>query len=91
MKTNKPLQLIKLDVSGLPAPEPMTHIIQALTELAEHQILQVHHRREPLPLYEKLTSAGWLYRCQQISEESFVIYIYQAVHHQHVMSLTDNN
>jgi len=91
MKTNKPLQLVKLDVSCLPAPEPMTRIIQALAELTEQQVLQVHHRREPFPLYEKLTCAGWLYSCRQIKEESFVIYIYQAVHHQHVMGLMSNN
>jgi hypothetical protein len=91
MKTNNSFEMIKLDVSSLPAPEPMTKIIQTLARLTELQFLKVHHRREPFPLYEKLTAAGWQYFCQQQKEESFVIYIYQTPHHQHVMTLTANS
>lgn len=88
MKINKAFEMIELDVRSLPAPEPMTKIIQALATLTEQQFLQVHHRREPFPLYEKLTAAGWQYSCQQQNEESFIIYIYQESVHQQVMALT---
>jgi uncharacterized protein (DUF2249 family) len=88
MKTNTTIEMIELDVRHLPAPEPMTQIIQALAKLTEQQYLQVHHRREPFPLYEKLSAAGWQYYCQPQTEESFFIYIYQPPFHQYVMALT---
>jgi len=91
MNINKSFKMIKLDVSSLPAPEPMTKIIQSLALLTKQQFLQVHHRREPFPLYEKLTTAGWQYCCQQQTEESFIIYIYQRPMHQQVMSLMANS
>jgi len=91
MKTNKSFEMIELDVSSLPAPEPMTKIIQSLALLTKQQFLQVHHRREPFPLYEKLVAAGWQHYCQRQTAESFIIYIYQAPLHQHVMSLTASN
>ncbi len=77
MSVDKLYSIVKLDVSNLPAPEPMTEIIQALANLTKQQLLQVHHRREPFPLYEKLTAAGWLYCCKQYSEDNFDIFIYK--------------
>jgi len=70
--TNK---TIKLDVRELPPPEPMTQILLALSQLIENQTLEVTHRREPFPLYEKLEENGWKYRCEKIKEDHFVIKI----------------
>jgi hypothetical protein len=82
--TDKSYEIVTLDVSRLPAPEPMTKIIQALAALTSQQFLLVHHRREPFPLYEKLVGAGWLYGCNQQSAEQFDIYIYKKLQQQYV-------
>jgi hypothetical protein len=87
MNTEQPYQMIKLDVSDLAAPQPMTEIIKALAALTDQQFLRVRHRREPFPLYEKLVAAGWLYFCQQKATGSFDIYIYKAPMHQYVTQL----
>lgn len=67
---------VKLDVSLLAPPEPMTKIILALSTLEKNHYLQVIHRREPFPLYENLTANGWLYHCKKLADEHFHIYIY---------------
>ncbi len=79
---------VTLNVSDLAAPEPMTKIIQALMKITTQQFLLVHHRREPFPLFEKLTSAGWLYSCQQQAPDSYQIYIFKARQHQYVTLLS---
>jgi hypothetical protein len=66
-----------INVIDLAAPEPMTKIIQALMKLTKQQFLLVHHRREPFPLFEKLTIAGWLYSCRQQAPERYKIYIFK--------------
>jgi len=68
---------ITLDVSALEPPEPMTNILLALSELRPGQYLKVTHRREPVPLYEKLIDAGWRYYCHSPASNNFHIYIYR--------------
>lgn len=68
---------IYLDVSDLAAPEPMIQILRALSTLSKNEYLQVSHRREPFPLYDKLIIADWFYYCHKLSEEHFHIYIYR--------------
>ncbi len=70
--------IVEIDVSLLPPPEPMVKILSTLSQLSEQQILKVNHRREPFPLYEKLTTAGWYAHCEKLADEHFVIYIYRA-------------
>lgn len=53
---------IDLDVSEQEAPEPMRLILVALAQLKPGQYLAVSHRKEPLPLYPKLTEMGFVYR-----------------------------
>jgi uncharacterized protein (DUF2249 family) len=48
-----------LDVSDLPAPEPMERIIDALADLPPGDRLCVLHRREPYPLYDMLRRMGY--------------------------------
>ena len=55
--TNK----VVLDVSELAAPEPMRAILLQLLDLGDEQYLQVVHRKEPIPLYQKLTEMGFVY------------------------------
>ena len=72
---------ITIDVCLLPPPEPMQQILLALSTLSPKQYLKVVHRRQPVPLFEKLADAGWGYHCVQVSEiaseDLFHIYIYQ--------------
>ncbi len=71
------MQIINIDVHELAPPEPMTVILQALADLLPEQCLHVRHNREPFPLYEKLTTAGWAYYCQQPNEGDIRIYIFR--------------
>jgi uncharacterized protein (DUF2249 family) len=48
-----------LDVSDLPAPEPMERILDALADLPPGDRLCVLHRREPYPLYDMLRRMGY--------------------------------
>lgn len=50
---------VALDVSMLPAPQPMERILDALDTLAPGAALQVLIHREPFPLYEILDRRGW--------------------------------
>ncbi len=70
------LQLVKVDVSGLEPPEPMTVILSHLATLSEGECLQVEHRRQPFPLYEKLAAAGFAYHCVVHSQDKITLYIY---------------
>ena len=56
------MQAIHLDVSELPAPEPMHQILLALAALSHGQCLVIYHRKNPVPLYPKLTELGFVYR-----------------------------
>ena len=71
------MELVFIDVSELEPPEPMTKILLALSTLSSAQCLHINHRREPFPLYNKLSSAGWQYFCQSIAPEQFHIFIYR--------------
>lgn len=68
---------IAIDVRELAPPEPMTAILTALSTLPDGDGLRVHHSRQPFPLYEKLTSAGWAYECKKKAENYFLISIYR--------------
>ncbi len=52
------LTRVELDVSELEAPEPMRLVLVALAALKQGQCLVVSHRKEPLPLFPKLTEMG---------------------------------
>ena len=71
------LQPITIDVSDLPPPEPMTEILKALSTLPVNMFLQVMHRREPIPLYEKLPQLGFSHKTISLGDGSFQINIYR--------------
>jgi len=75
MATNY-LQTIDLDVSELQAPEPMRQILLALAALSPGQCLVIYHRKNPVPLYPKLTELGFVYRVdvEYRLDESTVLY-----------------
>jgi len=81
--------IVELNVKQLPPPEPMTNILKALAQLTEQQVLRVYHSREPFPLFEKLHENGWLYQCQKLSENDFVIDIYRIERHTFYQQMMD--
>ncbi len=85
------LQLITIDVSELAPPEPMTVILSQLAKLSAHECLQVKHRRQPFPLYEKLGSAGFAYHCVIHSQDDITLYIYYLNAQQAFERLIKNN
>jgi uncharacterized protein (DUF2249 family) len=78
VSVNTIMKIVKIDVSHLTPPEPMTAILSALARLDPSQCILVTHRRQPFPLYEKLNQAGWGYHCIKLAEEEFQIYIFRA-------------
>ncbi len=65
----------KLDVRGLPPPEPFENIMHALQKLPAGETLQVHIHREPHPLYEILRSTGYAWQTTALAEGDFKILI----------------
>ncbi len=72
------MKAIRLNVSELEAPQPMVEILTALASLPCAHYLEVTHRKEPYPLFPKLTANGWCYQCDEITTEEFHIYIFRA-------------
>lgn len=70
-------QLVILDVSELAPPAPMQAIVAALSTLATGQVLKVHHRREPVPLYDVLQKQHISWRHQQLADAEHVLLLWQ--------------
>lgn len=51
-----------LDVSDLPAPEPLERTLDALALLPAGDRLLLRHRRQPFPLYDLLRRMGYRWR-----------------------------
>lgn len=68
---------IRLDVRGLPPPEPMEQVLDALAVLKPDHVLRVEIDREPFPLYGILTEKGFSYRTEMIAAHHFQMRIWQ--------------
>lgn len=79
------LTFIKVDVSALAPPEPMTVILTHLSSLAVQECLLIKHRRQPFPLYEKLDNAGFSYHCVVHTQDDITLYVF----HQKVQTAFD--
>jgi len=84
------MEQITLNVSSLAPPEPMTEIVLALSNLKNLQYLKVIHRRQPFPLFERLSAGGWGYVCKELSPQCFTIYIYQLSDQERFLALLDS-
>ena len=69
---------IKLDVRGLPPPEPFVNVMQALQTLPAGAALHVQIYREPYPLYDALREAGYTWRTSALADGDFQIEIVRA-------------
>ncbi|MBI4532227.1 MAG: DUF2249 domain-containing protein [Candidatus Latescibacteria bacterium] len=70
-------EVIELDVRELEPPEPMIRILEALPRIGERGLLVVHHHREPLLLYEKLTQRGYTAKTIKINKGYYKVIITQ--------------
>ena len=68
-------QEIILDTRELEAPEPMTIVLDALSELDENTSIKMIHRIEPLMLYTTLTNNNLNYKVVPKDDE-ISIYIW---------------
>lgn len=67
-----------VDVSALPAPEPLQAALAALAGLAADEYLVLAHRREPVPLYELLAAAGYRHRVRRGRATAIEVVIWRA-------------
>ena len=68
----------RLDVSDLPAPEPLEAILAELPQLEAGDYLRVQHRREPFPLYKLLEQDGFAWSSGLDADFNFVLLIWRA-------------
>lgn len=68
----------RLDVCGLPAPEPMELIFGAVQGLKEGDYLKVIHNREPFPIYSMLNDDGFFYHTIIGGTAGFLIFIWRS-------------
>jgi uncharacterized protein (DUF2249 family) len=68
----------RLDVCGLPAPEPMELILGAVQGLKEGDYLKAIHNREPFPLYSMLNDDGFFYHTIVGGKAGFLIFIWRS-------------
>ena len=67
----------RLNVSGLPAPEPMELILTAVQGLKGGDYLAVSHNREPFPLYSMLNEDGFFYQTIVGEKVNFIIFVWR--------------
>lgn len=79
------LTFIKVDVSTLAPPEPMTVILTHLAKLTAQECLLIRHNRQPFPLYEKLNNAGFSYHCVVHTQDDITLYVF----HQNTQKVFD--
>lgn len=76
MRTQTGVENQILDVSDLPAPEPMQVILNTLMTLKHGAELRVYHRKEPFPLYNILLKQGYAYACDT-KDKGYLIRIWR--------------
>jgi uncharacterized protein (DUF2249 family) len=68
---------VELEVRGLPPPEPMVKIFEALPSVPPGGVLFVHHYREPVFLYDKLRGKGYEAVTRKLGEEDFKVLVWK--------------
>ena len=68
----------QLDVSTLPAPEPLTRILDTLADMPEEDWLSVRHSRNPQPLYSMLRGMQYCWQTVELASDHFEILIWPA-------------
>ncbi len=71
-----PEQEIILDTSGLPPPEPLERVFEALDTLQVHQRLRMLVDREPRPLYSILDNNNFRYETNTTADYRYEVLIW---------------
>jgi uncharacterized protein (DUF2249 family) len=66
-----------IDVTDLPPPEPLAIAMEAALQLKAGQYLQIHHWREPVLLYERLSRNNFEFDTRLGPQDSCEIFIWQ--------------
>ncbi|NYT65975.1 DUF2249 domain-containing protein [Alcaligenaceae bacterium] len=67
-----------LDTRGLPPPEPLEHVLEAICVLPPGETLKMLIDREPFPLYDILQSNQMAYSTSMAAESHYEILIWHA-------------
>jgi hypothetical protein len=67
-----------VDVRELEPPLPLVRALAAVQSLAADEYLVLHHRREPVPLYELLSAMGFAHQTRSAAADRFEIMIWRA-------------
>ena len=67
---------IILDTKGLPSPEPMETVVNALHQLSFGTCIKMIHRMSPRMLYPILKKNGYDFIEKKLGDEEFEIYIF---------------
>lgn len=67
--------IIEIDVRELAPPEPMMKVFENLNQIDENTLLLVHHHREPLMLYPKLSERGFKAQSNKINDNYYKVFI----------------
>lgn len=67
--------MILLDTRELDHPIPLEMAVNAFKKLSGDEVIQMIHRREPIPLFEIILNNGGRFRSIQLEENLWHIYI----------------
>jgi uncharacterized protein (DUF2249 family) len=67
--------MILLDTRELDHPIPLEMAVNAFKKLSGDEVIQMIHRREPIPLFEIILKNGGRFRSIQLEENLWHIYI----------------
>ena len=72
------MNTIDLDVRGLPPPEPMVRVLQAVADLPPVAVVHARTDRRPMHLLLQLESRGFRAECEEQPDGSFLTLIRHA-------------
>lgn len=67
--------IIELDVRELVPPEPMMKILENISRIDESTVMIVHHHRDPVLLYPKLSERGYSAISNKITDDYYKVVI----------------
>ncbi|PLC53640.1 hypothetical protein CR155_12570 [Pollutimonas nitritireducens] len=76
MTIPQPKNEILLDTRGLPPPEPLELVLEALSNLQQHQCLRMLVDREPRPLYTILDGNNFHYETTTSADYRYELLIW---------------
>lgn len=77
MNISKNLNIKYIDVSDLPAPEPLEKTLELLTSSSKFDIICMIHRQPPHLLFDILKERGYLFSIDQ-KDKQFNIHIWHS-------------